>query len=245
MNKTKHISLFFAFLLYFYTFSFSNEKNEAKIKQADALFAQKKYTESLNLYEEVFKMNPKASPNMLIKMAFVSEGLGNYTNTLYYLSLYYQYTPNDKTLQHMEDIAHTYRLKGYEHSDLDFIRVLYQRYFSFLATGLLFICIVGFVVLLYLYYNNKKITLRYKIPLLITLSVVFFLFRSTEEFSLGIVIQDKSYLMNAPSSGADLIKVIGKGHRVRVLDKQDVWYKILWNGQELFIKEINLRPIKP
>ncbi|MDX2301199.1 MAG: SH3 domain-containing protein [Microscillaceae bacterium] len=244
MKTTKYCQTFFIIFMFFCVNCLANKDLDAKITEANALFERKKFTESLELFEEVFAQTHEVSPNMLIKMAFVSEGLGNYTDALYYLSLLYLYAPQDATLIQMENIAHTYRLSGYEHSDLDYIRAIYQRYFTYLAFLFLGICGLGFIFILYLYYLKQRIALRYKIPLLVLLSVGFFLMRFSEESLMGIVIQDKSYLMSAPSSGSKPVEIIAKGHRVFVLGKQDIWYKILWNEKELYIKESNLRPIQ-
>jgi hypothetical protein len=52
---------------------------------------------------------------MLLKMAFVKEGLGDYSNALYYLNLYYLKTYDKKVLKKMENLAERYhKLEGYE-----------------------------------------------------------------------------------------------------------------------------------
>ena len=46
--------------------------------------------------------------------------------------------------------------------------------------------------------------------------------------------------MDAPSSGADLVRIIDKGHRVKVIDKKDVWVEIEWEGNIAYIRENNI-----
>ena len=47
--------------------------------------------------------------------------------------------------------------------------------------------------------------------------------------------------MEAPSAGSDLIDITGKGHKVVVSGKTDVWYKIEWQGKDGYIKAKNVK----
>ena len=48
----------------------------------DSLFQAKRYTQSFDLYHEILFSYKKASPGMLLKMAYIKEGLGNYSEAL-------------------------------------------------------------------------------------------------------------------------------------------------------------------
>jgi uncharacterized protein YgiM (DUF1202 family) len=63
------------------------------------------------------------------------------------------------------------------------------------------------------------------------------------EYQKGIIMSPGAYLMQAPSSGADLVEVVNKGHRVRIIGKEDVWVKINWNGNIVYVRENNIRPV--
>ena len=52
------------------------------LNTADSLFSQQKYTEALNLYEEIYTSG-RASSAMLLKMAFIQDGLNNYADALF------------------------------------------------------------------------------------------------------------------------------------------------------------------
>ena len=56
---------------------------------------------------------------------------------------------------------------------------------------------------------------------------------------------DYTYVMNAPSSGAEVVYVSEKGHRVDVGKQQDVWTQIEWEGEPAFVRQGNLRTIRP
>ncbi len=228
----------FCILLTFHTVECS-EVSE-KIEKADRYFAQRKYTESLEIYEAVFTQDKQASPHMLIRMAFIQEGLGNYTKALYYLNLYYRYAPNNKTLIHMERLAHEERLKGYEHSDLDFIRALYDRYFVMLALFIVICASGAFAYLVIRRVQNKPVSLPYQLILLLFLSLTFFLITYNHEGNYAIICRNQTYLMQAPSAGAEVRAIVKAGHRVKFLKKEDIWYQIQWEGKEAYVRAASL-----
>ncbi|MEO1654761.1 MAG: SH3 domain-containing protein, partial [Bacteroidota bacterium] len=76
----------------------------------------------------------------------------------------------------------------------------------------------------------------FKLALLILISLIFVVVSFIEVNPKGIIKLDRSYLMSAPSSGAQVVDIIQKGHRVNILGKQDIWYRIEWKGQELYIR---------
>ena len=49
--------------------------------------------------------------------------------------------------------------------------------------------------------------------------------------------------MSGPSAAAELIEVVGQGHKVEILDKRDIWYEISWRGVRGYIRENNLEEI--
>ena len=56
----------------------------------------------------------------------------------------------------------------------------------------------------------------------------------------GILISDNTYIMEDPSSAADLVEITGKGHKVKIKGKKDVWYKIEWKDEIAWVRENNL-----
>lgn len=206
------------------------------IQKANQLFAQHKYTESLDLFEQAHQLSEKASPDIFIKMALIHEGLGNYTQALYYLNLYYVYSPNYQTLLHMERLGQTFGLKGYDHSDLDLFKAFYFRNFSWLAILALAVSIVSLGWLLWNFSKERPVLFTIKLALLLLISLIFMVISFIEVNPKGIIQSDRSFLMSAPSSGARVVDIIEKGHRVNILGKQDIWYRIEWKEQELFIR---------
>src|SRR5882762_9738528 len=102
------VPFFFSFL--------SGGAQSQKIKLADSLFRSKQYTQSLELYQALFTSGDY-SPAMLLKMAYIQEGLGKIGQTLYFLTLYHLATDDDQALRKTEELAAKFRLSGYDSND--------------------------------------------------------------------------------------------------------------------------------
>jgi hypothetical protein len=219
------------------------QDNARDIEVADSLFNERKYTQSFEIYDRILKSENLTSPAMLLKMAYIKEGLGDYSNALYYLNLYYLQTHNKRALRKMEDVAKKYNLEGYNYTDVEFFMNVFYRYYSAIVYGL-----SGLVLLLIGYMVYKK--LRMKINpgfslfyLFIVVGLLFYVVNFGKRYQKGIIISPDTYLMDGPSSGAKLIAIADMGHRVHVLGKDDVWVKVEWEGSIAYIKENNILQI--
>jgi uncharacterized protein YgiM (DUF1202 family) len=196
------------------------------LEQYQAILSQKEY-----------------SPAMLLKMAYIEEGLNRVGQALYYLNLYYLATNDKMVLTKMEELASRNRLDGYENSDADIALALYYDYRQQITLGLTALAIF---LLSLIYYRRRKgqrpvATSVLLFTLLILLAVHLNL---GEQNDTGIVGEPNTYLMDGPSAGATVIAVIDEGHRVEIVGKTDVWYEILWNGNHAYIKENSLLPVR-
>src|SRR4051812_48821245 len=95
------------FNLLFIAKSFSQGTFE-QLHKADSLFDSKKYIESFEIYHQILDSSDQYSPRMLKKMAFIKEGLGDYTSALYYLNLFYSSNPDNEVLKKMEELGLKY-----------------------------------------------------------------------------------------------------------------------------------------
>ncbi|QCK16408.1 SH3 domain-containing protein [Mangrovivirga cuniculi] len=57
----------------------------------------------------------------------------------------------------------------------------------------------------------------------------------------GIIFEKKTLTTDGPSSVADLIKTVSPGPQVEIIDEQDVWARIKWEGTEAYVKKKFLR----
>jgi len=214
-----------------------------ELARADSLFAEKKYTQSFEIYRDFLYSEGKASPAMLLKMAFIREGLGDYSNALYYLNLYYLQTHNKRALRKMEDIAKKYDLKGYQYTDFEFFLNLFHRYYLTIVLAL-----SSLLILLISYMIYKKRRLREKpgwslFYSILTLLILFYVVNFGKSYHKGIIIHPGTYLMEGPSAGARLIAIADPGHRLKIKGREDVWIRVEWEDKEVYIRENNLLQI--
>ncbi|MDL5050175.1 hypothetical protein QQ054_29645 [Oscillatoria amoena NRMC-F 0135] len=226
-------------LLFLLTSPHAQVSSDALTK-ADSLFRLKKYTQSLDVYSALFDEN-KYSPAMLLRMAFIEEGLANYASTIYYLSLYYQHTFDRAATEKIQQLAATHRFTGYEQSDKDRLATAWRRYGQIVTLVLAGIALLLTALLML---SKRKPT---KTPVWICQSgvlVLLFIHLNYPFAKKAIIHNNTTYLMSGPSAGATLVAKIGGGHRVTMLGKTDVWVKIRWENKEVFVRESSLKPLE-
>lgn len=239
----KHI-LFLFFFLSMATTTTWGQVEVSRLMMADSLFKDKKFTESFELYDKILNANQKSSPQMLLKMAYINEGLRDYSQALYYLNLYYLQTSDKKALKKMEKLAGDHKLVGYEYSDWEFFLMLYRKYNPYITYLLIGLTLLLFGIMIQQKFYYKKRPLSTGIILTCMVGLLFYHINFSNIYNKGIVVTAQSYLMEGPSSGADLVEIIEKGHRVNVRDKKDVWVEIEWDGKTAYIRENNITTIR-
>ena len=209
-----------------------------RLKQADSLFLEKKYTQSMEHYQTILTQN-EYTPAMLLKMAYIQEGLNRVGQALYYLNLYYL-ASNDKTvLDKMEELASRYNLEGYENSDADRVLTFYHD-FHFYITLAVAAIVIFFVALAFSSKRKGQRPIASGIITMIMLLVLFVHVNQGEKLSTGIIGSSNTFLMEGPSPGASVVEILDEGHRVEVVGKKDVWVQVLWNGEIAYVREGNL-----
>ncbi|MEQ8473643.1 MAG: SH3 domain-containing protein [Marinoscillum sp.] len=213
----------------------------AELLVADSLFSNQKYTEAFEKYENIFQDN-QASPAMLTRMAFIQEGLGNYTDALYYLNLYYLKTSDKASLAKMREIAEEHNLVGYEYSDVRFFENYTRKYQ--VEITLLLLAFSAFL----LFYSYRKFKKEEKpvtatILQVVTLIVILITNNNLVTKESAIVRQDQAIIMSGPSAGSEPIDYVGKGNKVTVKESDDLWTQIEWQGAEAYIRNKNIRKL--
>jgi tetratricopeptide (TPR) repeat protein len=108
-------------------FMASGQVTSFRLGQADSLFQKKQYTQSLEHYQAILAKG-EYTPSMLLKMAYIEEGLGRVGQALYYLDRYYLATNDKLVVDKMEELSTKYNLKGYENSDATLVLSFYHDY---------------------------------------------------------------------------------------------------------------------
>ncbi|MBS1487858.1 MAG: hypothetical protein JST43_09740 [Bacteroidetes bacterium] len=204
-----------------------------EMKQADSLFKAKQYTQSAELYQSVFQKK-NYTPAMLLKLAWIEEGLGKIGLTLYYLRLYYLATDDSQALVKMGELATKYNLSGYALTDTDRLTYWFAQNRTMvlsLSTLLLLLnCCWIF------YKKNKQLRVTVSVWLLAIGSVVVLVINNYTLPRSVIVKSDNTYLMSGPSAGASVVAVVTEGHQLKKMAVEDTWVKVKWMDKWVYAK---------
>lgn len=230
------------FLLLLTTVSYAQLNNPLLVR-ADSLFKQKRYIQSLELYQKLFE-DHRYTPAMLLRMAYVEEGLNNVSRSAYYLNLYYLATQDEDALTKLEELAIKNRLEGYATDEIDGLRSFYLTHRDLITYVLLGIVILAMAIAL-----TQRLVMKNKpIGEFVTLCIVAALFilhiSQQTMWAKAIIAKDNTYLMSGPSAGASVLGIVRDGHRVDVLGTKDVWTKVKLGESEGYVRSANLLPIE-
>jgi len=223
--------------------SASAQEFEESLFIADSLFETKKYTESFMIYQSIFEIGDKASPAMLLKMSYIKEGLEDYGNALYYLNLYYIQTNNHKVLAKMKELAANNGISGYEYSEFELLVNYFHKYFNYILILIFSLSVLVFIIIVYQKFKKNKKATTPAIVLVILLALFFYMINFGKDNHQGIINSSHAYIMSGPSSGSDVIDILDQGHKVTIVEQNDVWLKIKWKNQTAYTKAKNVKPI--
>lgn len=215
--------------------------SQDNIGQADSLFGKKKYTEAYRIYDNILKQG-EASEAMLMKMAFIREGLGDYVNAILFLNEYLKLTKERKALEKIRQIAKDNDLKGYEYSDLSFFIFQLSQYRISLMLLAIFSGLFLMILAARRKQQNKSFIPAY-IFALIFLIAGFIVNNRLFQNNEGVILKNQTLLMEGPSAAADLVEITSKGHKIEIIESDDLWYKIRWDGQVAYVRSANVKPI--
>ena len=221
-------------------YSWSQTANN-QVNRADSLFKAKQFTQSYALYNSILTKG-NYSPAMLLKMAYIQDGLNHPALCLYYLNLYHKATDDYQAVTKMEDIAAKHRLEGYQSSDSSQALILIQKNANQIMLILSTLVFLLFAVVIYQKRKNFNLLLS-GVLLFLFCCLLMAVTNWTGKPNLAIISQSSTYLMSGPSSGSSVIAIINEGHRVEVEGKKDVWLKIQWKDKDAFVKESSVIPV--
>lgn|SRR5690606_30524907 len=212
--------------------SFVSHADNGKLATADSLFQSKSYQEALVIYESLLNQDQAYSPAMLLKMAFISEGMGNYSNTILYLSKYYEHKPNPQIPNKIKELSNQNTLIGYSQTDQQaFVSVLQDN--AQMITSLLALLLVASLIALVMKGGKPG----YAVICMVLVGMVGLSNNLLKKPERAIVTGSPALIMDHPSAGGNLIRQVGSGHRVVIKSSVDIWYKIEWGNQVAYIKK--------
>ncbi|MBO3270593.1 SH3 domain-containing protein [Hymenobacter defluvii] len=233
-------ALFFSFLALLGSQPILAQKDTEALQKADSLFAADSIEAAYPFYQQVLRQQKVYSPRMLLRMAYVQEGLGHYPAALYYLSLAQARQPRRSTWAKMASLAQRHRLTGYPDSWRQQLRIVFRRYYYRLLQAALLVAVVGGTVLWLRRRERRGWWVAYAAYVLATAA---FLNLLRPERS-GLVARSRAALMAGPSPGATWLTTAAVGDRLVVLGKQDVWYRVRWQGKDAYIRQHDLLEVQ-
>ncbi len=213
------------------------------LSRADSLYAGRQYTQAFEVYQSLHA-GGQYSPSMFLKMAYIQEGLGHLGESLYYLNLYFLATDDSQALKKMEELAQKNNLEGYETNESTKILAWLQEQYSSIA---LIIASIGAFLLALIYYQRMKKNNQPALPaiaLMFVLTLLFFHVNFSSKSARGIVSGGQTYLMSGPSAGASVVAIIGEGHQLQINGKEDVWLKVSWKDEDVYVKEFLVKEVR-
>lgn len=212
------------------------------IAEADSLFLSKQYTQSFAIYDSLFSAKTY-SDAMLLKMAFIQEGLGHPALCLYYLNLYHKTNDDRQVSAKMEELAQKHGLEGYESTDSFHIFHLLQMESLNITRALAALILLSLVGLIFQKRRNKNLV--FPASSIAFFTFILFLFSNWGNGrSQAIISADKVYLMSGPSAGSTVIDILKGGHRLTIYGTKDVWLKVKWREKDAFVKQSSVLPLE-
>lgn len=230
-------------IVLFFPITLLAQSNNPLLVRGDSLFQQKRYIQSLELYQKLFD-DHRYTPAMLLRMAYVEEGLNNVSRSAYYLNLYYLATQDDDVLFKLEELAAKNRLEGYATDEIDGLRTFYLTHRNLITYTLLFIAVLAMAIAITQRFVVKNKPVGEFVALCIV-SILFMLHISQQSmWAKAIIAKNNTYVMNGPSAGASVLAIVRDGHRVEVLGTEDIWTKVSIAGSQGYVRTSSLLPVK-
>jgi len=242
MNVFKILLILHA-CIFIHSFSAKAQEMEESLQIGDSLFLARQYTQALRIYDAIFETGEMVAPAMLLKMAYIYEGLEKVPDALYYLNLYYLETNDESALQKMNDLATRHNLSGYDLGGFELITRFYYAFFNQIVLGIAMAILVLFGFMSYNKLVKKKGVSKPAFAMIIFSVLLFYLINFGQRSKMGIIDNSNCYLMSGPSSSSDVIDIVKAGHRVKIIDHKDVWVKIQWGEKTAYTKEKNIKRI--
>ncbi len=213
------------------------------LKKGDSLYSGRQYTQAFEMYQSLHA-GGRYSPSMLLKMAYIQEGLGHLGESMYYLNLYFLSTDDAQALKKMEELAQKNNLEGYETNESTKILAWLQEQYSSIA---FIIAATGVFLLALMYYQRIKKNSKpafSAITMTLALALLFLHINFSSKSARGIVSGGQTYLMSGPSAGASVVAIIGEGHQLQINGKEDVWLKVSWKNEDVYVKEFLVKEVR-
>jgi hypothetical protein len=235
MNITKKIILIFLLLI-----SSHSRGNEILLFKGDSIFDLKKYYEAKKYYDSLYFNEELYTNSMLLKLSLIENELGNFEKSIYYLSKYTKNNDNEIVDQNLNNLISENNLETYAKSDYSFLLSIYNDNKQNLVISFLIILFIIFCLNIIRRNRNQKIIF---IKTFFVLAFITLLMTNIKGKFYGIILNENTFIMNDPSSGSDVYKLIRKGEKIKIVNETDVWYEVELENQKKYIRKKNILKI--
>ena len=235
MNITKKIILIFLLLI-----SSHSRGNENLLFKGDSLFDLKKYYEAKKYYDSLYFNEELYTNSMLLKLSLIENELGNFEKSIYYLSKYTKNDDNEIVDRNINKLISENNLETYAKSDYSFLLSIYNDNKQNLVISFLIILFIIFCFNVIRRNRNQKIIF---IKTFFVLAFITLLMINIKGGLDGIILNENTFIMNDPSSGSDVYKLIRKGEKIKIVNETDVWYEVELENQKKYIRKKNILKI--
>lgn len=230
-------SIFLTKLLIFLSISLQSIHCQADVialEKADSLFNARSYKEAMAIYDSNYQSGIY-SPAMLLKMAFISEGIGDNERATLYLSKYYDLDPNPQAITKIKSLTGQSSLVGYEVSDGQRFLIFLTEYQDYIVGALSLFLVLSILTSWITGRKSEKTQTFWPTILLIVL--IFGANNFLNGPRTGLVTSSPTFIVTKPTAGGELVDMVEPGHRVRIKSSKDIWYEVEWKNERAYIKK--------
>jgi hypothetical protein len=227
----------------FGSFSAHGQSARELLVKADSLHTAKKTEAAWDLYRSILLQKRAFSPRMLIRMALYAEAKGNLALALYYLNTCYQFLPNQEVKEKIKSLALQIGATGYTFGELDFAVFTFRRYYNelcLLSVGLTALILISIII-----NTIRRKPLVYRPVFFVAgLGLAIVVTNFNRLYRQAVVVKEPVTLRTGPSGASAAVSKINSGHRIFILDRQDIWLHTNWGGADAYIHSKNVELIE-
>ncbi len=208
-----------------------------ELQKADSLFNQRSYKEAMEIYRKNYQEGLYSS-SMLLKMAFIEEGIGDNEQATLYLSKYYDLAPNPQVITKIKSLTGQNTLVGYEVSDAQRFLLFLIEYKEYIV-GLLTLFLIGSIFSNWWTGRIEETRNTYWFTVLLIL-IIFVTNNFLVLPNTGLITSSPTIIVSKPTAGGELVEQVEPGHRVKIKSSKDNWFEIEWKEKSAFVKKDNV-----
>jgi len=238
--------------------NFSIAQNNELFTNANILYNEGKYQESIQSYEKILK-NGVHSSDLYFNLANAYYKLNEIALSIYYYEKAKQLSPNDKDIENNMSFAQNMTVDEIDNipeTGLSKIITSITNLFSFDGWAMFSVAFVFLFAILFLGYYFSYSTVKKRLSFVVSFIVLFFaavtlfLAFQKEAYSKNdkpaIVFAQESAIKNEPNLRSETAFVLHEGTKVQVLETYNKnWTKVkIANGKTGWIANADIKPLK-